>query len=48
MPTRKAAASRETAVIEVLPGKKNWNHLAIAGKRAYVRNHFEMACYQLP
>lgn len=39
---------RETAIIQALPGNKNWNHLAIARGRALLRNHFEMVCYELP
>jgi hypothetical protein len=31
-----------------LDGSKNWNHLAVARGRAYVRNHEMMACYDLP
>jgi outer membrane protein assembly factor BamB len=38
----------EAAIIDALPGSKNWNHLAIANGRAYLRNHFEMACLELP
>jgi outer membrane protein assembly factor BamB len=38
----------EAAVIDALPGNKNWNPLAIANGRAYLRNHFEMACFDLP
>jgi outer membrane protein assembly factor BamB len=38
----------EAAVIDALPGNKNWNHLAIANGRVYLRNHFEMACFELP
>jgi outer membrane protein assembly factor BamB len=34
-------------VQEALPGRKNWNHLTVARGRAYVRNHFEMACFDL-
>jgi outer membrane protein assembly factor BamB len=39
---------REVAIIIALPGVKNWNHLAVANGRAYLRNHFEMACFELP
>jgi outer membrane protein assembly factor BamB len=39
---------RELAAIRALSGDKNWNHLAVSRGRALVRNHFEMACYQLP
>jgi outer membrane protein assembly factor BamB len=38
----------EAAIIDALPGSKNWNPLAIANGRAYLRNHFEMACFELP
>jgi outer membrane protein assembly factor BamB len=30
-----------------LPGTKNWNHLTFARGCAFLRNHFEMACYAL-
>ncbi|MFO0809550.1 MAG: PQQ-binding-like beta-propeller repeat protein [Gemmataceae bacterium] len=39
---------KEVASLQVLEGSKNWNHLALARGRAYVRNHKEMACYDLP
>jgi outer membrane protein assembly factor BamB len=39
---------REAAIIQALPGNKNWNHLAIAGGRALLRNHYEMVCFELP
>jgi outer membrane protein assembly factor BamB len=42
------AAYHELAIVPVLPGIKNWNHLTLARGRAYVRNHEVMACYELP
>jgi len=30
-----------------LPGTKNWNHLTFARGWAFLRNHFEMVCYEL-
>lgn len=44
----KPEAFREAAIIQALPGNKNWNHLAIARGRVLLRNHLEMACYELP
>jgi outer membrane protein assembly factor BamB len=44
----KPEAFVEAAIIDALPGNKNWNHPAIANGRAYLRNHFEMACFELP
>jgi outer membrane protein assembly factor BamB len=41
-------AHRELASFPALEGRKNWNPLTIARGRAYVRNHFQMACYELP
>jgi outer membrane protein assembly factor BamB len=32
---------------KALPDTKNWNHLTFARGRAYLRNHFEMVCYDL-
>lgn len=39
---------KELASLAALPGSKDWNHLAIARGRAYLRNEFEMACFELP
>jgi outer membrane protein assembly factor BamB len=39
---------RESAKFRVLPGEKNWNAPALAGNRLFVRNHFEMAAFELP
>lgn len=39
---------RELAKFRVLPGEKNWNAPALAGNRLFVRNHFEMAAFELP
>lgn len=41
------ASSKELGRVKVLPGDKTWNPPAIAGGKAYVRNHVEMACYDL-
>ncbi len=41
-------AFHELASFRALEGSKNWNHLAIARGRAYVRSHEMMACYELP
>jgi outer membrane protein assembly factor BamB len=41
-------AHRELASIPVFdPGDKTWNYPALAGGRAYLRTHLEMACYDL-
>jgi outer membrane protein assembly factor BamB len=40
------AGYRELTSIAALDGK-TWNHLALADGKAYVRNHQEMACYDL-
>jgi outer membrane protein assembly factor BamB len=42
-----AEKSRELGRVRVLEGKKNWNCPTLAGGKAYVRNHLEMACYDL-
>jgi outer membrane protein assembly factor BamB len=42
------AAFREASSLRVLDGAKNWNYLALARGRAFVRNHEMMACYELP
>jgi outer membrane protein assembly factor BamB len=39
---------REAAIIDALGGNKNWNHLALARGRAYLRNHREMVAFDLP
>jgi outer membrane protein assembly factor BamB len=39
---------KELASARVLEGRKNWNYLTVAHSRAYVRNHEQMACYDLP
>jgi outer membrane protein assembly factor BamB len=39
---------QEVASWKVLPGIKNWNAPALAGRRLLVRNHLEMACYTFP
>jgi outer membrane protein assembly factor BamB len=38
----------ELGSISVLEGEKTWNPLALAGGKVFVRNHVEMACYELP
>ncbi len=38
---------RELGRFHALDGAKTWNNPAIANGRAYVRNHEEMACYDL-
>jgi outer membrane protein assembly factor BamB len=38
----------EIARWTALPGIKNWNAPALAGRTLLVRNHFEMACYTFP
>lgn len=42
------ARFQDIASLDALAGSKNWNHLAIARGRAYLRNQFEMVCYELP
>jgi outer membrane protein assembly factor BamB len=39
--------TRELGRVRALAGDKTWNCPALAGGRAYVRNHEEMACYDL-
>lgn len=41
-------AHHELGSIQALQGDKTWNHLALARGAAYLRNHLEMACYDLP
>jgi outer membrane protein assembly factor BamB len=41
------AKSRELGRVKVLAGDKTWNCPCLAGGKAYVRNHQEMACYDL-
>lgn len=41
------AAYRELARMKVFTGK-TWNTPALAGNQLFVRNHREMACYELP
>ena len=38
---------RELTRVEALPGGKTWNPPALVRGRALVRNHLEMACFQL-
>jgi outer membrane protein assembly factor BamB len=40
-------AFRELGKIKVLKGEKTWNYHAMVGNRVFVRNHIEMACYEL-
>jgi outer membrane protein assembly factor BamB len=39
---------QEVALWKALPGIKNWNAPALAGRTLLVRNHLEMACYVFP
>jgi outer membrane protein assembly factor BamB len=39
---------RELARLDALSGPKTWNPFALSAGRAYLRNHEEMACYDLP
>jgi len=41
------AVFRELAHFDALSGK-TWNTPALAGNRLFLRNHLEMACYELP
>ena len=38
----------ELGRIQALEGEKTWNPLAVADGKLFVRNHLEMACYELP
>lgn len=38
---------KELGRIPALQGPRTWNHLALANGKAYVRNHVEMACFDL-
>lgn len=40
-------AFHELGIFQALKGVKTWNYPAMAGKRVFVRNHEEMACYEL-
>ena len=40
-------AHRELGSVRVFGDRKNWNHLTLADGRVYLRNHLEMACYDL-
>jgi outer membrane protein assembly factor BamB len=40
-------AHKELGIFHALDGQKTWNNFAISNGRAYVRNHEEMACYDL-
>jgi outer membrane protein assembly factor BamB len=42
-----ADKSAELARAKVLPGDKTWNCPCLANGKAYIRNHIEMACYDL-
>jgi outer membrane protein assembly factor BamB len=42
-----AEKSAELTRVKVLPGDKTWNCPCLANGKAYVRNHLEMACYDL-
>jgi outer membrane protein assembly factor BamB len=39
---------KELAKVTALPGEKTWNPLALARGRAYLRNHQEAVCLELP
>lgn len=39
---------RELSKVAALPGEKTWNPLALARGRAYLRNHLEAVCLELP
>jgi outer membrane protein assembly factor BamB len=38
---------KELASLDALGGEKTWNPPALAGGKAYLRNHLEMVCYEL-
>jgi outer membrane protein assembly factor BamB len=40
-------AFHELGRFQALKGEKTWNYPAMVGKRVFVRNHEEMACYEL-
>jgi len=40
-------AFRELGKLKALKGEKTWNYPAMVGNRVFVRNHIEMACYEL-
>jgi outer membrane protein assembly factor BamB len=42
-----AKSSQELGKFPALKGEKTWNYPAMVGKRIFVRNHEEMACYDL-
>jgi len=42
-----ANKSRELGRLKVLEGDKTWNCPTLAGGKAYIRNHVEIACYDL-
>jgi hypothetical protein len=41
------AKSRELGRFKALTGDKTWNCPCLAGGKAYIHNHREMACYDL-
>lgn len=43
----KPESYRELANLKVFDERKNWNHLALADGKVYLRNHREMTCYDL-
>jgi outer membrane protein assembly factor BamB len=42
------AGFRELSRLKVSDAPKTWNTPALAGNRLFLRNHLEMACYELP
>ncbi len=42
------AGFRELSRLKVSEAPKTWNTPALAGHRLFLRNHLEMACYELP